>query len=194
MMLRPITFFIAALLAVGCGESSGTPNASAELDVRTQAAVEAAKPADAVPADAAPAAEEAAAETTQPSEDGWINYGATMTDAAPMKAADLISAPDTFVGKTVKVEGEIAQVCKSMGCWLTFQHEGAELTVNMKDHGFGVDKQSAGFWCEAEGEIVKQGELYSLTAASVRMKKADKPAEAAPTEAAPAEAKEADAG
>ena len=116
-------------------------------------------------------------EATQPSQDGWIGYGEAISDQDAIAASKVLSSPDEYLGKTVKVEGEVSEVCKSMGCWLTFQHEGQELTVNMKDHAFSVDKGSKGYWCEAEGEVVKQGELLSLTAHAVRMKKAEGEAE-----------------
>jgi hypothetical protein len=110
-------------------------------------------------------------------------------------ASAVLSAPDAFVGKTVKVTGEVSEVCKSMGCWLTFQHDGQELTVNMADHAFSVDKKGAGSLCEAEGEVVKQGDLVSLKAHAVRMKKqasapaTEAPAEVPADEAAPADTK-----
>ncbi|MCO4773032.1 MAG: DUF4920 domain-containing protein [Deltaproteobacteria bacterium] len=177
-MIRLSSSLLAAALLIGCGSSS-TP--APEADARTKAAVDVAKTEMAAATDAAPAAEKAApAEATQPSADGWINYGEAISDAPAVAASAVIGAPDTYLGKTIKVEGEVAAVCKSMGCWLTFEHEGEEITINMKDHGFSVDKQGAGSWCEAEGEVVKQGELYSLTAKAVRMKKG---AEAAPAEA-----------
>ena len=165
-MLRFPTALLAASLLAACGGDSSSDAAAAD---RTKAAVVAAAPAS---AEEAPAkAEQAPAEATQPSADGWITYGGQMSDHEAVAASALITAPDAFVGKTIKVAGEVTAVCKSMGCWLSFQHDGEELTVNMADHAFSVDKQSAGYWCEAEGEVVRQGELVSLTAHSVRMKK-----------------------
>ncbi len=188
MTRLPVALLAAAL--IGCGGASET-STDAPAAERNQAAVEAsgtaaeAKPAEETVAKAAPAAE-----TTQPSADGWIDYGTGMSDTDAVAASAVIGAPTEYLGKTVKVEGEVAEVCKSMGCWLSFQHEGQELVVNMKDHGFSVDKQGAGSWCEAEGEVVKQGELYSLTAHAVRMKKS---AEAPAKDEAPAAESESEA-
>jgi|GEM_PF-6724560 len=160
-MLRFVTALLAAALCAGCSASTApAPDARADAAV----AVSKAQAAKVEVAKAAPA------EATQPSADGWVNYGGTMSDHEAMAASAVITAPDSFIGKTVKVSGEVSEVCKSMGCWLTFQHEGEELTVNMADHAFSVDKKGAGAWCEAEGEVVRQGELVSLTAHAVRMK------------------------
>lgn len=162
-MLRIITFLSAALLLSACGGESSEPAAPDAPATMTAPATEA-------EAKEAPKAEP---EATQPSQDGWIGYGESISDQDAIAASKVLSSPDEYLGKTVKVEGEVSEVCKSMGCWLTFQHEGQELTVNMKDHAFSVDKGSKGYWCEAEGEVVKQGELLSLTAHAVRMKKAE---------------------
>jgi hypothetical protein len=186
-MLRLSTAVFAAALLAGCGASSSAPEAAApaHADARTKAAVAIAT------TDAAPAAPEA----TQPSADGWVHFGGTMSDHEAIAASAVLSAPDAFVGKTVKVTGEVSEVCKSMGCWLTFQHDGQELTVNMADHAFSVDKKGAGSLCEAEGEVVKQGDLVSLKAHAVRMKKqasapaTEAPAEVPADEAAPADTK-----
>ena len=181
-MLRFSFALVAFTLFAGC---SGSPDPAVEApaaEALTEAAVETAETAPSAAETAAPA------EATQPSADGWMSYGGTLSNHEAMAASAVISSPDQFVGKTIKVSGEIVAVCKSMGCWLTFQHEGEELTVNMADHAFSVDKGSAGYWCEAEGEVVRQGELVSLTATAVRMKKGE--AKAAPAEEKAAEAAE----
>ena len=161
-MLRIITFLSAALLLSACGGESSEPAAAPDAPATMTA-----------PATEAKEAPKAEPEATQPSQGGWIGYGESISDQDAIAASKVLSSPDEYLGKTVKVEGEVSEVCKSMGCWLTFQHEGQELTVNMKDHAFSVDKGSKGYWCEAEGEVVKQGELLSLTAHAVRMKKAE---------------------
>jgi len=192
-MTRLSVALLAAAL-MGCGGASET-TADAPTD-RNEAAVAVAEAApEAKPAEKAEAAvaEAAPAETTQPSAEGWIDYGTGMSGASAVAASAVMGAPADYLGKTVKVEGEVAEVCKSMGCWLSFQHEGQELVVNMKDHGFSVDKSGAGSWCEAEGEVVKQGEMYSITAHAVRMKKSAE-AKEAPAEPAKDAAPESNEG
>lgn len=166
----------AALLAACSGsEPAATPAPAPE-------AAPAAEPAK---TDAAPAA--AQAETSQPSADGWVSYGGDFTSIPVMPAAKLLATPADYVGKSVKVEGEVAKVCQSMGCWLAFEDGEKSITVNMKDHGFSVDKKGAGSWCEVEGTVEKVGEEFTMTASAVRMKKQDAPAEEPAEGAAPAE-------
>ena len=163
-MKRIILSLGAAALLAACGGSEPAAPAAPET---------AAEPAAAAPAktDAAPA------EASQPSADGWIKYGSDMSSNAAIPSAKVLAATADYVGKTIKVEGNVAKVCQSMGCWLSFEDGEHTLTVNMKDHAFSVDKKGAGSWCEAEGTIEKIGEEYAMTAHAVRMKPADKPAE-----------------
>jgi hypothetical protein len=64
-------------------------------------------------ADAGPDAP-AAAETAA----SWQHYGAPFTSTEPIAAAALLSNPEPHVGKTVLVEGRVADVCSKKGCWM----------------------------------------------------------------------------
>ncbi len=172
-MIRTIlTVGAAALLLAACGANEPAPVAADAAPMHEPAAAV----TDTAPADAV------VAEASQPSSDGWLTYGEQFSSNAAVAAKSIFDQTDDFVGKTVKVEGEVAAVCQSMGCWLTFQDEGRTLTVNMKDHAFSVDKKGTGAWCEAEGTVERVGEELTLTAHAVRMKK---PANAAPADPAP---------
>ncbi len=186
-MNRSILSLSAALLLAACGGNDPAPAADPEPAPAEEPVAEVAKTdvAEAAPAEAAPAE----AEASQPSEDGWMSWGTEFTVNEAIGAKLVLDQTDQFLGKTVKVEGEVAAVCQSMGCWLTFQDEGRTLTVNMKDHGFSVDKKGSGSWCEAEGTVAKVGDELTMTAHAVRMKKPD---EAPPAEE-PAKGAEAEA-
>jgi hypothetical protein len=177
-MNRSILSLSAAILLAACGGTDAAPAADPEPATADEPVAEVAK-TDAAPAEA---------EASQPSADGWMSWGEQFSTHDAIAAKAFFDKTDEYLGKTIKVEGEVAAVCQSMGCWLTFQDEGRTLTVNMKDHGFSVDKKGAGAWCEAEGTVAKVGEELTLTAHAVRMKKT---AEAAPTE--PAKGDEAEA-
>jgi len=71
-----------------------------------------------------------------------------------LAAADLLANPAGFDGKTVLVEGRVADVCSKMGCWMVVAHEGQTMRVRMKDHAFFVDKQGKGNDCRIEGVVV----------------------------------------
>ena len=152
-----MSLFAASLLA--CGGTDPAPAApvpDAEAPVTT----------------AAPTATPAEAEASQPSPDGWTSYGEQFSTQAAISAKALLASTRDYVGKTIKVEGNVAKVCQSMGCWLSFEDGESTITVNMKDHAFSVAKDGAGSWCEAEGTVAQVGEEFTLTAHAVRMKPA----------------------
>lgn len=143
----------------------------------------------AAPATAPPAAEA----------DGWAAYGTPFsTDTVVTSAADLFASPADFVGKSVRVEGRVADVCQKMGCWMVIAEGDQSMRVLMKDHAFSVDKQGAGSTCQidgiveaktidpktvehfesesAEGAVIpekqaKSDVVYQFVAAGVRLKK-----------------------
>ena len=49
----------------------------------------------------------------------WTHYGNpfTVTDT-PVTSVDFLAAPEKYDGKTLMVEGRIADVCQKAGCWL----------------------------------------------------------------------------
>jgi hypothetical protein len=42
--------------------------------------------------------------------------GVTLTKATPI--SELYASPEKFVGKTVRIDGVVTDVCTDMGCWL----------------------------------------------------------------------------
>lgn len=80
-------------------------------------------------------------------------YGADLSDAKPIKASSLSKK---LAGKeviNVKVEGEIAEVCQSSGCWMKVKTANGEtVRVTFKDYSFFVPKDAAGKTAVFEGE------------------------------------------
>lgn len=129
----------------------------------------------------------------------WTDYGTPFTaETAVTPAADLLARPADFVGKSVRVEGRVADVCQKMGCWMVIAEGDQSMRVLMKDHAFSVDKQGAGSTClvdgvveakpidpktvehfeseSAEGAVIPEKQaktdvVYQLVAAGVRLKK-----------------------
>ena len=63
--------------------------------------------------------DEAPPEPTRVLEDGSRLFGSEMSaerETTPL--ATIVASPDQFEGQVVKTEGEISQVCQSMGCWM----------------------------------------------------------------------------
>ena len=48
-------------------------------------------------------------------------YGESLTPDGAVSVVSVAAAPSTYVGSTVKMEGEVMQVCQMKGCWLTLK-------------------------------------------------------------------------
>jgi cytochrome c-type biogenesis protein CcmE len=59
-------------------------------------------------------------------------YGKAVSDAAPIKLSELMARPDAFVGKVVKVEGLITEVCPKRGCWINVAGDKESQTIKVK--------------------------------------------------------------
>jgi hypothetical protein len=113
-----------------------------------------APPAEAPAPSEGHAAEAPAAAAT--AEAGPQHFGEAFTVQETLPAKTLLADPSAHVGKTVRVEGRIADVCQKKGCWLVLTDEEKNLRVTMKDHAFGVDMGSAGATAVIEGTLVEK--------------------------------------
>ena len=59
-------------------------------------------------------------------------YGKGVSEATPVKLSDLMAKPDDFVGKVVKVEGLITEVCPKRGCWINVAGDKEFQTIRIK--------------------------------------------------------------
>ena len=111
-------------------------------------------------------------------------YGAGVNVQAATKVSDLYASPDTFVGKTIRVDGVVTSVCTEMGCW-----------VAVKDK---VTDQSVRFQAEHDGKIVfpitLKGKSGSFQGEFVRIAANDMEGHEAAAEHAQSEPKSADFG
>ena len=79
----------------------------------------------------------------------------SLKEAMPL--ATLMSKPDTYVGKTVQVEGKIAEVCQMMGCWMELTNaEGQKVRIKVEDGVIVFPKDAAGKMAVAEGKFTRQ--------------------------------------
>jgi hypothetical protein len=84
------------------------------------------------------------------------HFGAAFTDAKTVSLKDALADVEKFSGKTIKVEGKIADVCQERGCWLVVTDGEREMRVKFKDYGFFVPKDASGRKVILEGIIEKQ--------------------------------------
>ena len=148
-MMRSLSIVL-LLLALGCQDRSAiTEEATTE------------EHADEAHADNAPHADEAdheahaeAAEGTEPAGEGPTSYGEPLSETEATPLATIAGDPETFAGKTVKTEGEIAAVCQRMGCWMEMRAEGVDpIRVPMAGHSFFLPKDVSGRHATVEGQV-----------------------------------------
>ena len=75
-------------------------------------------------------------------------------DITPAKS--VFDATEKFVGKTVRVEGSVRDVCQKMGCWMVISEGDESMRITTKDHKFFVAKDGAGSKCHIEGEVISR--------------------------------------
>ena len=126
----------------------------------------------------------------------WMNFGSAFTVEKAAPAKDVLADPASFAGKTVRIEGRVADVCQNKGCWLVVTEGQKSVRVTMKDYGFFVPIDSAGATADLEGTFVEKpvdpaheahiaseaphpelqpktdnGKMYELVATAIRIKK-----------------------
>ena len=109
--------------------------------------------------------------------------GVKLTKATPI--SELYASPEKFVGKTVRVDGVVTEVCTDMGCWLAI---GA---TNNPD-------QAVRFQAEHDGKIVfplsLKGQKASAEGVFVKIGAGDHEAKEAAAEHARSQPKAAEFG
>lgn len=85
---------------------------------------------------------------------GSLKRGAALSNSAKkVSLAEVMSDPNKFAGKTVRVEGVIVRSCKMEGCWLELapKADAKSVRVKMKGHSFFVPLDAAGANAKVEG-------------------------------------------
>lgn len=123
---------VAALILAGC---------NAEPAARLGDAPSEAPPAEAAPAESAPSARV---------------FGAAPNPAVPItRLGAIVEDPEPFRDRVVRTEGQIAQVCQRMGCWMELREgeSGPAVRVPMAGHSFFLPRDVAGRRAVIEGRV-----------------------------------------
>lgn len=82
-------------------------------------------------------------------------YGDGVHLSAATPIADILADPDAYVGKTVRVEGRVAEVCPMAGCWmeLAAADGGDTLRIKVEDGVIVFPAAAAGRVAAAEGVV-----------------------------------------
>jgi hypothetical protein len=88
--------------------------------------------------------------------DGKV-YGEPLSGSDTIKISVLMADPDTYVGKTVRIEGQITGVCEKRGCWMSLasDEESQELRIKVDDGVLVFPMEAKGKRAIAEGEFTK---------------------------------------
>jgi hypothetical protein len=145
MRSRGWIVMLGAAALLGCANRGGGDATSTGRTTEHAAADAAAPPAAATPAP------DAAVPTGKPTPDGWAHFGAGVTPSEVVPIATVLADPQAHAGRTLTIEGTVAEVCLVKGCWLTMRDGDREMRVTFKDYGFFVPKESGGKRVRVQG-------------------------------------------
>lgn len=81
-------------------------------------------------------------------------FGGEITEKSSTPLDQIMREPSKFAAKTVRTEGVVSAVCKSMGCWMELAEVGGQAHIKMAGHSFFVPKDSKGHRAVVQGKIV----------------------------------------
>ena len=84
-------------------------------------------------------------------------YGKPLSKEKAVKVSDLLAKPDEFVGKTVKVEGIVTDVCEMRGCWMVIagDQDFQSIRFKVEDGVIVIPMEAKGKKAVAEGTFRK---------------------------------------
>ncbi|MFL6194287.1 MAG: DUF4920 domain-containing protein [Thermoanaerobaculia bacterium] len=83
-------------------------------------------------------------------------YGAGVKIAEATPVSRILADPDAYVGKTVRIEGKVVDVCPMKGCWMELEEKGAgaaRLRVKVDDGVIVFPVTAKGKVAVAEGTL-----------------------------------------
>lgn len=115
--------------------------------------------------------------------DGVVRRGEPLAGAPEKSLSEILSAPKSFEGQTIKTTGAVRKACSQKGCWMELAEsnapEAAGCRITFKDYGFFVPLDSAGSSATLEGEVQlqkvpkKHVDHYEAEGAAFKDKNAD---------------------
>ena len=87
-------------------------------------------------------------------------FGAGVTLKETVNLAGLYAAPEKFIGKTIRVDGTVTEVCTEMGCWMAIEQDKGLIVRIKVDHDAGIV-----FPLEAKGKKVSAEGVFEKIAA-----------------------------
>lgn len=93
-------------------------------------------------------------------------FGAGVTIAETTPISQIVASPESYKGKTVRVEGTVTDVCERRGCWFELAGEapGERLRFKVTDGEMVFPVDSKGKWAVAQGQLA----IHALTLEETR--------------------------
>ncbi len=77
--------------------------------------------------------------------------GVKLTETTPI--ANILADPDAYIGKTVRVEGGVLDVCPKKGCWIEIGDEDENIRIKVDDGVIVFPAAATGRIAAAQGEV-----------------------------------------
>lgn len=143
-MLRSIRLFVSLALPLTVLACTKAPEPIAASAEPTSSATSAAAVASAAAQPTAPPKTPLSQKT----------FGASISETTTTPLASIVEDASKFIDRTVRTEGTVTAVCKSMGCWMEIGDDAGQVHVKMAGHSFFVPKTSSGHRAIVQGKVI----------------------------------------
>ena len=93
----------------------------------------------------------------------------TFTGAPKVEITEVASRPQSYLHKTVALEGTVREQCSAMGCFFTFNPGAEALRVDLQEIAMTAPRRE-GHLARVEGQVVPFGKGYQILATAVEFK------------------------
>jgi len=95
-------------------------------------------------------------------------YGSQLRQTKTTFVAEILKQPNQFVGKSVRLEGRIAQECPS-GCWFMLKDATGVILVDLLPSNLAIP-QAVGRSVATQGKVKKENNQVSVIGEGVELK------------------------
>ncbi len=81
------------------------------------------------------------------------SHGAGVELAEATRIADILADPDAYLGKTVRVDGGVLDVCSRKGCWMEVGEAGESIRIKVEDGVIVFPAAAKGRVAAAQGVV-----------------------------------------
>lgn len=157
MRIFPTSVVLLALLAACGGDTSSQAPATAEA------------PSVAEPGTESHGVAKEGTPSTEAAEAGGSTFGSDFTVNTVTPVGEVLADPVPHVGKTLRLEGTVVDVCEMRGCWLTLGTDSGDvLRVKVNDGDMVFPLSARGLSAQVEGTI----ESFELSVEQLRKRAA----------------------